>query len=37
VSVEAAQSDPRANIRAAAALMRAYAEELSVDRSRIGD
>ena len=37
VSVEAAQSDPRANIRAAAAVMRAYAEELSVDRSRIGD
>ena len=37
VSVEAAQSDPRANIRAASALMRAYAEELSVDRSRIGD
>jgi len=37
VSVEAARSDARANIRAGAALLRAYAEELSVDRSRIGE
>ena len=37
VSVEAAQTDARANIRAGAALLRAYAEELSVDRTRIGD
>ena len=37
VSVEAARTDARANIRAAAALLRAYAEELSVDRTRIGD
>jgi N-acetyl-anhydromuramyl-L-alanine amidase AmpD len=37
VSVESAQSDPRANIRAGAALLRAYAEELAVDRTRIGE
>ncbi|HET6700661.1 MAG TPA: N-acetylmuramoyl-L-alanine amidase [Gemmatimonadaceae bacterium] len=37
VSVEAARSDPLANIRAAAALLRAYAAELAVDRTRIGD
>jgi N-acetyl-anhydromuramyl-L-alanine amidase AmpD len=37
VSVERAQSDPRANIRAGAALLRAFAEELSVDRTRIGE
>ena len=37
VSFEMAQTDPRANIRAGAALLRTYAEELGVDRSRIGD
>jgi N-acetyl-anhydromuramyl-L-alanine amidase AmpD len=37
VSIESAQSDARANIRAGAALLRAYAEELSVDRTQIGD
>jgi N-acetyl-anhydromuramyl-L-alanine amidase AmpD len=37
VSVESAQIDARANIRAGAALLRTYAEELAVDRSRIGD
>src|SRR5688572_29195376 len=37
VSVEAAQADAGANIRAGAALLRAYAEELSVDRTRLGD
>jgi N-acetyl-anhydromuramyl-L-alanine amidase AmpD len=37
VSVESAQIDARANIRAGAALLRAYAEELSVDRTRIGE
>jgi N-acetyl-anhydromuramyl-L-alanine amidase AmpD len=37
VSTEAAQTDPGANIRAGAALLRAYARELSVDRTRIGD
>jgi hypothetical protein len=37
VSTEAAQTDPGANIRAGAALLREYARELSVDRTRIGD
>ena len=37
VSIESAQSDARANIRAGAALLRAYAGELSVDRTRLGD
>ena len=37
VSIESAQSDARANIRAGAALLRAYAEELAVDRTRIGE
>lgn len=37
VSIESAQSDARANIRAGAALLRDYADELSVDRTRIGD
>jgi N-acetyl-anhydromuramyl-L-alanine amidase AmpD len=37
VSVESAQSDARANIRAGAALLRVFAEELSVDRTRIGE
>ncbi len=37
VSVEAARSDPLANIRAAAAVLRAHAAELAVDRTRIGD
>jgi len=37
VSVEAARTDAGANIRAGAALLRAYAEELSVDRTRLGD
>src|SRR5688500_1808320 len=37
VSLEMAQTDARANIRAGAALLRTYAEELGVDRSRIGD
>jgi N-acetyl-anhydromuramyl-L-alanine amidase AmpD len=37
VSVDAARSEPLANIRAAAALLRAYAAEMAVDRTRIGD
>ena len=37
VSVESARSDPRANIRAGAALLRLYAEELSVDRTSMGN
>ena len=37
VSVETAQTDARSNIRAAAALLRAYGDELSVDRTRLGD
>jgi N-acetyl-anhydromuramyl-L-alanine amidase AmpD len=37
VTKEGAQGDAAANIRAAAALLRAYAEELGVDRTRIGD
>lgn len=37
VSVESAQSDVRANIRAGAALLRMYADELSVDRTRVGE
>ena len=37
VSVESAQSDVRANIRAGAALLRTYADELSVDRTRVGE
>lgn len=37
VSVQSAQTDPRANIRAAAAVLRSYAEGLALDRSRIGE
>jgi hypothetical protein len=33
VSVEAARSDPEANVRAAAALLRAHADELRIDRA----
>src|SRR5688500_16894506 len=37
VPIGSAQADPRANIRAGAALLRVYAEELSVDRTHIGE
>ena len=36
VSAEAARSEPEANIRAAAALMSAYADELKIDRTDLG-
>ncbi|HVH68372.1 MAG TPA: N-acetylmuramoyl-L-alanine amidase [Gemmatimonadales bacterium] len=37
VSVEAARRDPVANIRAAAALLDAYAREASIDRTRLAE
>lgn len=36
VTVAGARSDPRANVRAAAALLNSYASELGFDRSQIG-
>lgn len=37
VTVADAQSDPLANVRAAAALLRSYADELRLDRSQVGE
>jgi N-acetyl-anhydromuramyl-L-alanine amidase AmpD len=36
VSVEAARTDPAANVRAAAALLRSYADALGIDRAELG-